>query len=168
MTRSSRSPRVPEAFDEMLAKIWQQSSGVSQQLVDDMDADIDLMALTEEIPDNEDLLDNDENSPVIRLINAILGEAVKDGASDIHIETFERTLSIRFRVDGVLRPVLEPARKLAPLLVSRIKVMSKLDIAEKRLPGWPYLPAHRSQGDRRACVDHSVPVRRARGDASAR
>ena len=125
---------TPEAFDEMLAKIWQQSSGVSQQLVDDMDADIDLMALTEEIPDNEDLLDNDENSPVIRLINAILGEAVKDGASDIHIETFERTLSIRFRVDGVLRPVLQPARKLAPLLVSRIKVMSKLDIAEKRLP----------------------------------
>ncbi|MFX4315368.1 type II secretion system protein GspE, partial [Enterobacter sp. 63] len=86
---------TPEAFDEMLAKIWQQNSGVSQQLVDDMDADIDLMALTEEIPDNEDLLDNDENSPVIRLINAILGEAVKDGASDIHIETFERTLSIR-------------------------------------------------------------------------
>ena len=125
---------TPEAFEEMLAKIWQQNSGVSQQLVDDMDANIDLMALTEEIPDNEDLLDNDENSPVIRLINAILGEAVKDGASDIHIETFERTLSIRFRVDGVLRPVLQPARKLAPLLVSRIKVMSKLDIAEKRLP----------------------------------
>ncbi|SUX86433.1 T2SS protein E [Citrobacter koseri] len=49
-----------------------------------------------------------KNSPVIRLINAILGEAVKDGASDIHIETFERTLSIRFRVDGVLRPVLQP------------------------------------------------------------
>ena len=114
-----------EAFDEMLAKIWQQNSGVSQQLVDDMDADIDLMALTEEIPDNEDLLDNDENSPVIRLINAILGEAVKEGASDIHIETFERTLSIRFRVDGVLRPVLQPARKLAPLLVSRIKSEAK-------------------------------------------
>lgn len=123
-----------DAFDELLTNIWQQNSGVSQQLVDDMDADIDLMALTEEIPDNEDLLDNDENSPVIRLINAIMGEAVKEGASDIHIETFERTLSIRFRVDGVLRPVLQPARKLAPLLVSRIKVMSKLDIAEKRLP----------------------------------
>jgi general secretion pathway protein E len=123
-----------EAFDEMLQRLWQKSSGVSQQMVDDMDADIDLMALTEDIPDNEDLMDNDENSPVIRLINAILGEAVKEGASDIHIETFERTLSIRFRVDGVLRPVLQPARKLAPLLVSRIKVMSKLDIAEKRLP----------------------------------
>jgi general secretion pathway protein E len=68
-----------EAFDELLTNIWQQNSGVSQQLVDDMDADIDLMALTEEIPDNEDLLDNDENSPVIRLINAIMGEAVKEG-----------------------------------------------------------------------------------------
>lgn len=142
---------APEAFDEMLAKIWQQSSGVSQQLVDDMDADIDLMALTEEIPDNEDLLDNDENSPVIRLINAILGEAVKDGASDIHIETFERTLSIRFRVDGVLRPVLQPARKLAPLLVSRIKVMSKLDIAEKRLPQMAVSPCA-SVARRSTCV----------------
>jgi len=83
----SFSPTIltADAFDEMLAKVWQQNSGVSQQLVDDMDADIDLLALTEEIPDNEDLLDNDENSPVIRLINAILGEAVKDGASDIHI-----------------------------------------------------------------------------------
>ena len=90
---------TPEAFDEMLAKIWQQSSGVSQQLVDDMDADIDLMALTEEIPDNEDLLDNDENSPVIRLINAILGEAVKDGASDIHIEPRpgKEKVLVRFR-----------------------------------------------------------------------
>ncbi len=67
------------AFDELLTNICQQNSGVSQQLVDDMDADIDLMALTEEIPDNEDLLDNDENSPVIRLINAIMGEAVKEG-----------------------------------------------------------------------------------------
>lgn len=124
---------------------------MSQQLVDDMDADIDLMALTEEIPDNEDLLDNDENSPVIRLINAILGEAVKDGASDIHIETFERTLSIRFRVDGVLRPVLQPARKLAPLLVSRIKVMSKLDIAEKRLPRMAVSPCA-SVARRSTCV----------------
>ena len=125
---------TPEAFDEILARIWQQSTGMSQQIMDDMDADIDLMALTEEIPDNEDLLENDENSPVIRLINAILGEAVKENASDIHIETFEKTLSIRFRVDGVLQSILQPARKLAPLLVSRIKVMSKLDIAEKRLP----------------------------------
>lgn len=125
---------TPEAFDEILSRVWQQSTGASQQIMDDMDADIDLMALTEEIPDNEDLLENDENSPVIRLINAILGEAVKENASDIHIETFEKTLSIRFRVDGVLQSILQPARKLAPLLVSRIKVMSKLDIAEKRLP----------------------------------
>ena len=64
----------------------------------------------------------------------MLGEAIKEGASDIHIETFETSLSIRFRVDGVLREVLSPSRKLAPLLVSRIKVMGKLDIAEKRVP----------------------------------
>lgn len=139
MQRMIRRPFAPvtlsaEAFDEMLSRIWQQSSGMSQQIMEDMDADIDLMALTEEIPDNEDLLENDENSPVIRLINAILGEAVKENASDIHIETFEKTLSIRFRVDGVLQSILQPARKLAPLLVSRIKVMAKLDIAEKRLP----------------------------------
>ena len=94
-----------EAFDELLTNIWQQNSGVSQQLVDDMDADIDLMALTEEIPDNEDLLDNDENSPVIRLINAIMGEAVKEGASDIHIEPTETHLRIRLRVDGVLHAI---------------------------------------------------------------
>ncbi|WP_024556273.1 type II secretion system ATPase GspE [Franconibacter pulveris 1160] len=139
MQRMIHRPFAPvtlsaEAFDEMLSRIWQQSSGMSQQIMEDMDADIDLMALTEEIPDNEDLLENDENSPVIRLINAILGEAVKENASDIHIETFEKTLSIRFRVDGVLQSILQPARKLAPLLVSRIKVMAKLDIAEKRLP----------------------------------
>lgn len=68
------------------------------------------------------------------MINAMLAEAIKEGASDVHIETFEQTLSIRFRVDGVLREVLTPSRKLAPLLVSRVKVMARLDIAEKRVP----------------------------------
>jgi len=80
------------------------------------------------------LLESDDDAPIIKLINAMLGEAIKEGASDIHIETFEKALSIRFRVDGVLRDVLSPSRKLAPLLVSRVKVMAKLDIAEKRVP----------------------------------
>ena len=71
---------------------------------------------------------------MVRLINALLLEAIKEGASDIHIETQERRLVVRFRVDGVMREVLEPRRALAPLLVSRIKVMARLDIAEKRLP----------------------------------
>ena len=64
----------------------------------------------------------------------MLTEAIKENASDIHVETFENSLKIRFRVDGVLREVLSPGKKLAPLLVSRIKVMAKLDIAEKRIP----------------------------------
>lgn len=121
-------------FDEKLSATYQRSSGESQQIIDDIDNEVDLLSLSEELPDNEDLLASDENSPIIRLINAVLSEAVKEGASDIHIETFERMLSIRFRIDGVLRQILQPARKLAPFLVSRIKVMAKLDIAEKRLP----------------------------------
>ena len=71
---------------------------------------------------------------IIRLINALITEAIKENASDIHVEPFETRLSIRFRVDGVLREVLEPPRQIANLLCSRIKVMAQLDIAEKRLP----------------------------------
>src|SRR5581483_4975395 len=76
----------------------------------------------------------DDDAPIIRLINAVLTQAVKENASDIHIEPFENRLVVRFRVDGVLREVLQSKRAVAPLVVSRIKVMSKLDIAEKRLP----------------------------------
>jgi general secretion pathway protein E len=90
--------------------------------------------LAEELPQDEDLLESEDDAPIIKLINAMLGEAIKESASDVHIETFEKSLAIRFRVDGVLRDVLSPSRKLAPLLVSRVKVMAKLDIAEKRVP----------------------------------
>jgi general secretion pathway protein E len=98
------------------------------------EADVDLAALAESVSAVEDLLDTSDDSPVIRLINALLLEAVKAHASDVHIETQERRLIVRFRVDGVLRDVIEPNRALAPLLVSRIKVMARLDIAEKRVP----------------------------------
>ena len=86
------------------------------------------------VPVTEDLMEQEDDAPIIRLINALLTEAAKQSASDIHIETFEHRLVVRFRVDGVLREVVEPKRALAPLLVSRIKVMAKLDIAEKRIP----------------------------------
>ncbi len=79
-------------------------------------------------------MEQEDDAPIIRLINAILGEAINENASDIHIETFEKRLVIRFRVDGILREVVQPKRELAALLVSRIKVMAKLDIAEKRIP----------------------------------
>ena len=86
------------------------------------------------LPEPEDLLESEDDAPIIRLINALLTEAIKINASDIHIEPYEHRLVVRFRVDGVLREVLEPARALSPILVSRVKVMAKLDIAEKRLP----------------------------------
>ncbi|MFD2179143.1 type II secretion system ATPase GspE [Veronia pacifica] len=125
---------IDSEFDAKLTRLYQRDSSEAQQLMEDLGSDDDFFALAEELPQNEDLLDSEDDAPIIKLINAMLGEAIKETASDIHIETFEKKLSIRFRIDGVLREVLSPARKLAPLLVSRIKVMAKLDIAEKRVP----------------------------------
>lgn len=122
-------------FESKLTQVYQRDSSEARQLMEDIGADSDdFFSLAEELPQNEDLLESEDDAPIIKLINAMLGEAIKEGASDIHIETFEKTLSIRFRVDGVLREVLAPSRKLSSLLVSRVKVMAKLDIAEKRVP----------------------------------
>ncbi|NVD05323.1 type II secretion system protein GspE [Vibrio sp. JPW-9-11-11] len=124
-----------EAFERKLTEAYQRDSSEARQLMEDIGADNDdFFSLAEDLPQDEDLLESEDDAPIIKLINAMLGEAIKEGASDIHIETFEKSLSIRFRVDGVLRDVLAPSRKLAPLLVSRVKVMAKLDIAEKRVP----------------------------------
>jgi general secretion pathway protein E len=122
-----------EAFELALAKVYQHDSA-SMQLAEDIGGSLDLAALAEQVPEAEDLLEQEGDAPIIRLINAILGEAIKENASDIHLETFEKRLVVRFRVDGILREVLEPKRELAALLVSRIKVMARLDIAEKRIP----------------------------------
>ncbi len=133
--RSFETKQLPiDEFEPKLTEVYQRDSSEAQQLMEDIGADDDFFALAEELPQSEDLLESEDDAPIIKLINAMLGEAIKEGASDIHIETFEKTLSIRFRVDGVLREVLSPNRKLAPLLVSRIKVMGKMDIAEKRVP----------------------------------
>ncbi len=122
-------------FERHLTQVYQRDSSEARQLMEDLGSDSDdFFSLAEELPQTEDLLESEDDAPIIKLINAMLGEAIKEGASDIHIETFEKNLAIRFRVDGVLREVLQPSRKLAPLLVSRIKVMAKLDIAEKRIP----------------------------------
>lgn len=127
--------RVPEnEFEKILTQAFQRGSSEAKQLMEDLGNEEDLFALAEELPEAEDLLENEDDAPIIKLINAMLGEAIKEGASDIHIETFEKNLNIRFRVDGVLREILKPHRKMASMLVSRIKVMAKLDIAEKRVP----------------------------------
>lgn len=119
------------AFDAAL----QASYGGSASTAADIElAETDLAALADSAAAVDDLLDARDDSPVIRLINALLLEAIKEGASDVHVETQEKRLVVRFRIDGVLRDIVEPPRALAPLLVSRIKVMAKLDIAERRTP----------------------------------
>ncbi|WP_448250142.1 type II secretion system ATPase GspE [Thalassotalea agariperforans] len=121
-------------FEKLLTQAYQRDSSEAQQMMEDIGNEVDLYSLADEMTETEDLLENEDDAPIIKLINAMLSEAIKENASDIHIETFENALLIRFRVDGVLREVLKPHRKLASLLVSRIKVMAKLDIAEKRIP----------------------------------
>lgn len=123
-----------EEFDRGLSLAYQRDSSATMQMVEDLGGEMDLASIANSVPETEDLLEKENDAPIIRLINALLTEAIKQNASDIHLETFERRLVVRFRVDGVLREVVQPKRELAPLLVSRIKVMAKLDIAEKRVP----------------------------------
>ena len=121
-------------FQQRLTRQYQSGDGAAQRAVDDLDAEFDLSSLADDISDDSDLLSGDDDAPVIRLINAILSQAVREKASDIHLEPFEDRVAVRFRVDGVLSEVLSPKPELAPVLISRLKVMAKLDIAEKRLP----------------------------------
>ncbi len=121
-------------FQRQLSQSYQRDNNAAVQMAEDISADVDLSRLAEEIPDAGDLMDAEDDAPIIRLINAILSQAVREQASDIHIETFEDRLSVRYRIDGVLAEILSPKRMLAPLLVSRLKVMARLDIAEKRVP----------------------------------
>jgi len=123
-----------DEFDRSLALAYERDSSEALQMVENLGEEIDLASIADAVPETEDLLEQEGDAPIIRLINAVLSEAVKENASDIHIETFEKRLLIRFRLDGVLREAVQPKRELAPLLVSRIKVMAKLDIAEKRVP----------------------------------
>ena len=123
-----------EEFDSVLQQAYEGGTGQAMEMMGDLDGDMDLSRVADELPEPEDLLESEDDAPIIRLINALLTEAIKQNASDIHIEPFEHRLVVRFRVDGVLREIITPKRVVAPLVVSRIKVMAKMDIAEKRVP----------------------------------
>ena len=125
-------PVEPEAFNELVSKVYQSSARQAADLA--ADTNTDLASLADDAAAVEDILDESNDAPVVKLINALLSEAIRAKASDLHLEPYENRLVIRFRVDGVLRDMLEPKRSLAPMLVSRIKVMAGLDIAEKRKP----------------------------------
>ncbi|MDE1463848.1 type II secretion system ATPase GspE [Spartinivicinus poritis] len=123
-----------DAFEQKMGELYQGKTSETMEAMEDLGDDMDLASLADAIPETEDLMEQEDDAPIIRLINAVLSEAIREQASDIHIETFEKRLVVRFRVDGVMRKVIEPKRQLAALLVSRIKVMARLDIAEKRIP----------------------------------
>lgn len=123
-----------DVFNADLVKTYETDSTTAMHMAEGMGESMNLSDLMHELPKAEDLLEKQDDAPIIRLLNALLSEAIKEEASDVHIETFEDHVTIRFRVDGILREVLEPPRILAPLIISRIKVMARLDIAEKRLP----------------------------------
>jgi len=123
-----------DAFDARLRELYEQGSETSKAAAADIDQSFDLRKLADELPEPTDLMEAADDAPIIRLLNALLTEAVKENASDIHIEPFENRVVIRFRVDGVLKEVLAPQKGIAAPVASRIKVMAKLDIAERRLP----------------------------------
>jgi len=123
-----------DAFDRRLATAYSDGNVAAANLAEGMEQDLDLARLLQDAPHALDLLESQDGAPIIRMINALLTQALRDGASDIHIEPYVERSVVRFRIDGALRDVVEPARAVHAALVSRIKVMANLDIAEKRLP----------------------------------
>lgn len=122
-----------DEFEKHLTETYARDGGAAA-LVGDIEGDLDLSKLMQELPEIEDLLEADDGAPVIRMINAILTQALMTNASDIHIEPYEARSVVRFRIDGAMRNVVQPHKGLHAAMVSRLKVMAQLDIAEKRLP----------------------------------
>ncbi len=127
--------RVSEAaFDQLLSSTYAMNGDAAAAAADTLRSGGELDMIASGIPTAEDLLDSADDAPAIRLINGILADAVRQGVSDIHVEPYESALVVRMRIDGVLRETLRMPPHVAPVLVSRIKVMARLDIAERRVP----------------------------------
>jgi len=114
-------------------RFYEQSADTPEEMIQGLDTESSDRIL-HELEETEDLLDVSDEAPVIRLVNLIFFQAVKERASDIHIEPFQKELKVRYRIDGILYNRLSPPKRYQPAIVSRLKVMAKLDIAEKRLP----------------------------------
>ena len=123
-----------QAFDAALHRAYERSSSDAMEIADTLDGNLDLAELAQDLPRVADLMESEDDAPIVRLLNALLTQAVREGASDIHVEPFETRSVVRLRVDGVLRDVLEPPQAAHGVIVSRVKIMARLDIAEKRQP----------------------------------
>ena len=119
---------------QRIAAAYAGAESSAATVIGEVESAVDLSRLMQDLPAVEDLLEASNDAPIIRMLNALLTQAVKDGASDIHIEPYERSSSVRFRIDGTLREVVQPNRALHAALISRLKIMAELDISEKRLP----------------------------------
>ncbi|MDD2545383.1 MAG: ATPase, T2SS/T4P/T4SS family [Burkholderiaceae bacterium] len=122
------------ALAQRISAAYAQGESSAATVVSEVESDADLSRMMQDLPAVEDLLETADDAPIIRMLNALLTQAARDGASDIHIEPYERHSSVRFRVDGTLREVVQPHRALHAALISRLKIMADLDISEKRLP----------------------------------
>ncbi|MDO8518933.1 MAG: type II secretion system ATPase GspE, partial [Deltaproteobacteria bacterium] len=122
-----------QEITEAINICYNRQAGTSQAVMSDLDEEnLDMMA--QELEEVQDLLDSSDEAPIIRLVNQLLFRSVKQGASDIHIEPFEKELVVRFRIDGILYDIMHPPKKAQNSILSRIKIMAALNIAEKRLP----------------------------------
>jgi general secretion pathway protein E len=125
---------APERLAQRIAQAYAGGESSAAAVVGEVESAVDLSRMMQDLPAVEDLLEAANDAPIIRMLNALLTQAAKDGASDIHIEPYERSSAVRFRVDGTLREVVQPNKALHAALISRLKIMAELDIAEKRLP----------------------------------
>ena len=132
----SIQPRIAleSTIVDAINSVYDRSVNETADLVDEMETTEDLDSLAHELEEPKDLLDADDEAPVIRLVNSVLFRAAKERASDIHIEPMERELLVRFRIDGVLQEVIKPPKRYQNSIIARVKVMGQLNIAEKRLP----------------------------------
>jgi general secretion pathway protein E len=126
--------QAADALIQRISAAYAQGESSAATVVSEVESDADLTRMMQDLPAIEDLLETSDDAPIIRMLNALLTQAARDGASDIHIEPYERHSSVRFRVDGTLREVVQPNRALHAALISRLKIMAELDISEKRLP----------------------------------
>ena len=124
----------PGTLAQRISAAYAEGESSAAAVVSEVEGGVDLSRMMQDLPAVEDLLETSDDAPIIRMLNALLTQAARDGASDIHIEPYERHSSVRFRVDGSLREVVQPNRALHAALISRLKIMADLDISEKRLP----------------------------------
>lgn len=123
----------PEVILEAINRVYDRAAESAERMMNDLTEE-NLDTLAQELEEPKDLLDASDEAPIIRLVNSLLFQAIKERASDIHIEPFEKDVSVRFRVDGVLREIIRPPKRFQNSIASRIKIMGGLNIAEKRLP----------------------------------